>query len=96
MARVVGWRTGHFNTQELANTAWAFAMVSQSDAQLFTRLARAAEQRVFNFDAQELANAAWAFAMVSRSDVALFRAVARAAEQQSDLDTTKNSKKYQK
>ena len=32
-----------FVTQELANTAWAFATVGHPDAQLFTALARVAE-----------------------------------------------------
>ena len=31
-----------FNVQALANTAWAFAMAAQSDAELFGALARAA------------------------------------------------------
>ena len=39
-------RVGSFNTQELANTAWAFAHAGQLDTQLFTVLARVAEQRV--------------------------------------------------
>ena len=37
---------GSFNTQNVANTAWAFAQAGQFDMQLFTVLARAAEQRV--------------------------------------------------
>ena len=54
--------------QDLANTAWAFATASQSDAQLFAALARAAERRLGDFNVQELANTAWAFATASQSD----------------------------
>ena len=41
--------------QELANTAWAFATVKQSNDKLLTTLARAAQQRLGEFDAQGLA-----------------------------------------
>ncbi len=47
-----------FIVQNLANTAWAFAIASQSDAQLFAALARTAEPRLGDFNVQELANAA--------------------------------------
>ena len=49
------------NPQELANTAWAFATASQSDASLFAALATAAEQRMGDFNPQALTNTAWAF-----------------------------------
>ena len=49
---------GDFDAQELANTAWAFAIASQSDALLFAMLAKAAKLCVGDFDAQELANTA--------------------------------------
>ena len=52
-------RVGNFNAQELANTAWTFATVDQSDALIFIALARAAEQRMTNFNPQNLANTAW-------------------------------------
>jgi len=42
MARVAEWRVGDFNEQDLANTAWAFAKVDQSDAPLFAALGRVA------------------------------------------------------
>ena len=58
-----------FNAQDLANIAWAFATVGQADKQLFTALARAAEQCLGDFNAQELANTAWAFATVAQLDV---------------------------
>ena len=46
LAKVAEWRVRSFNTQELANTAWAFAQAGQLDTQLFTVLARVAEQSV--------------------------------------------------
>ena len=60
--------------QALANTAWAFAMAAQSDAELFRALARAAGWCVGDFHAQDLANTAWAFATLGQSDVKLFAA----------------------
>ena len=35
LARVVGRRTGHFNVQDLVNTAWAFATVGEPTPALF-------------------------------------------------------------
>ena len=53
---------GFFNAQDLANTAWAFATGSLSDAPLvalnFAMLARKAEWRNDDFNAQELSNTA--------------------------------------
>ena len=49
LARVGELRLGDFKVQDLANTAWAFATVSQQDAQLFAALARTAELRLGNF-----------------------------------------------
>ena len=71
---------GHFNPQALANTAWAFATVGQSDAQLFKALAREAERRVGDFNLQNLANTAWAFATVGHKDESLFASSAMAAK----------------
>ena len=48
------------SVQGLANTAWSFAMASQSDEKLFARLAFESERRVSDFNMQELANTAWA------------------------------------
>ena len=70
-----------FILQDLANTAWAYAMASQSDAQLFTTLARAAELNLGDFNMQDLANIAWGFATASHSDAQLFAVLAWAAEQ---------------
>ena len=58
LARVVEWRYGEFNAQDLANTAWAFATVGQQDEQLFKALARMAQWRLGEFNAQDFANTA--------------------------------------
>ena len=63
---------GDFNAQELANTAWAFATAGQSDGQLFTGLAKAAETRMGDFNVQALTNTAWAFATVGETAPAQF------------------------
>ncbi len=52
-------------------------MADQVDTQLFTALARAAEQRTGELISQELANTAWAFAMTDRANTPLFMALAR-------------------
>ena len=49
-------RMGDFNSQDLANAAWAFARASQGDVSIFAALATAAEQRMGDFNSQELAN----------------------------------------
>ena len=49
---------GNFNSQGLANTAWAFATASQEDASCFAALATAAKQRLGDFNSQELVNTA--------------------------------------
>ena len=54
-------------------------MASQSDAQLFAALARAAEWRLGDFNVQDLANTAWAFATASQLDAQLFAVLAREA-----------------
>ena len=57
-------RMRDFNSQDLANTAWAFATVGHKDERLFSMLAAAAERRMRDFNSQVLANTAWAFAKV--------------------------------
>jgi len=53
-----------FDTQNLANLAWAFTQMGRSEKLLFTALARQAEKCRGRFKAQGLANTAWAFAKV--------------------------------
>merc|ERR1711939_656071 len=70
----------------LANTAWAFATLGLSDAQLFTVLARAAEKRIDDFNSRDLANTAWAFASLGLSDAQLVTVFARAAERHHEFN----------
>ena len=46
------------NAQNIANAAWAFAIVSQADSQLFVALARVVGRCIGHFNAQDLANTA--------------------------------------
>ena len=77
-------RMGDFNSQGLANAAWAFATADQSGASLFAALAAAAaEWRMGDWNPQQLANTAWAFAKVAvagQNDASLFAALAAVAE----------------
>ena len=43
-----------FDAQELANTAWAFAMANQSGVHLLRALARVAKQHMEDFNMQDL------------------------------------------
>ena len=58
LAFAAGRRMRDFNSQELANTAWAFAAVGHKDDLLFTTVAVAAERRIRDFKSQEIANTA--------------------------------------
>ena len=49
LARAAEWRMSEFKPQELGNTAWAVAVVKQSDEKLFLMLSGAAERRVSEF-----------------------------------------------
>ena len=69
-----------FNSQELANAAWAFATARQGDVSMFAASATAAERRMRDFNSQELANAAWAFATADQSGASMFAALATAAK----------------
>ena len=64
LADAAEWRMRDFNSQNLANTAWAFA-TGHEDQHLFTALADAAERRMRNFKSQELASTAWVLAAAS-------------------------------
>ena len=58
LARVLTPRLSEFSTQELANTAWAFATVEKRTVALFAALAMVAGPRLGEFNAQALANTA--------------------------------------
>ena len=69
-----------FNTQNIANPAWAFATLHQHDEKLFAALALEAEVRASEFSAQVTATTAWAFAILVQHDEKLFTALALEAE----------------
>ena len=71
-----------FNSQNIANCAWAYARAGSRDTALFDALARVAEPLLDGFKSQELANLAWAYAklnLVERAQV-LFLQLARVAQ----------------
>ena len=72
-------RLGEFNSQNLCNTAWAFATVGHASPALFDGVAKVAVGRLGEFNTQDLSNTAWAFARVGHASPALFDGVARAA-----------------
>lgn len=82
LARTIVRKLGSCNSQELANSTWAFAKADYLDEQLFTHLAAAVrahlEANDFAFNAQELTNILWAFATASSYDAELFTGLARA------------------
>ena len=49
MARAAELELSEFNEQDLANTAWAFAIVNRPDEKLFAALARAGVWQVSDF-----------------------------------------------
>ena len=58
LAVVAERRMRDFNSQALANTAWAFATVGHKEERLFTALAAAAERSIRDFNSQGLVNTA--------------------------------------
>ena len=60
------------STQNLANTAWAFATLDQQDAQLFMELAREAERR--------MGNSAGASSMTETAEAGSYRKVPAAIQ----------------
>ena len=65
-----------FNSQELANIAWAFATAGRDAPELFEALAMEASTRIGSFLPQELSNTAWAFATAGQRATALFDTLA--------------------
>ena len=51
-------RMDEFKKQELANTAWAFALTGHSELPLFLALTRAANRCVASFNSHDLAQTA--------------------------------------
>ena len=71
---------GDLDSWSIANVAFAFATVVESDVQLFTALARVAKQRVDDFLAQEASKTVWAFAKAVQMNAKLFTSMASVAE----------------
>jgi len=67
------------NPQNLANTAWAFAMAGHAAPALFDAIGKESAGRVREFNPQDLANTAWAFATAGHAAPALFDAIGREA-----------------
>jgi hypothetical protein len=72
-------RLHDFNSQELANTAWAFATAGHAAQALLDAIAAVAVPRLREFNPQGLANTAWAFATAGHAAPALLDAIAAAA-----------------
>merc|ERR1712146_852001 len=68
-----------FRMQELANMAWAFAMISFEDKPLITAISQCSHDRLDECSIQHLANLVWAFATLSVNDVPLLAAIAPAS-----------------
>eukprot|EP00747_Dinoflagellata_sp_TGD_P138313 gnl/TRDRNA2_/TRDRNA2_175773_c24_seq3.p1 gnl/TRDRNA2_/TRDRNA2_175773_c24~~gnl/TRDRNA2_/TRDRNA2_175773_c24_seq3.p1 ORF type:complete len:132 (+),score=18.23 gnl/TRDRNA2_/TRDRNA2_175773_c24_seq3:120-515(+) len=81
MASKVQQRAGGLEPQELANTGWAFAKITRTDAPLFTAFGCLPELGLLAINgAQDLVNTAWMFTTVGRWNVPLLLAVAKATE----------------
>ncbi len=72
-------RLDSMNSQELSNTAWAFATTGHHATALFEALAEVAEISIDDFNPQELSNLCWAYATAGHQAPALFDAVAAAS-----------------
>jgi len=68
-----------FNSQDIANTAWAYATVGVDAPQLFSAIATAAQRRLGEFNPQSIANTSWAFATAGADAPRLFAAIADTA-----------------
>ena len=68
---------GDFGTQDFTNTAWAFAVASQSDAWLYEwALPESAERWAGDFSTPDFTITAGAFSVAGQSDALLFRGTA--------------------
>merc|ERR1712151_1233762 len=67
------------NSQNIANTVWAFATLNGPAPKLFDAVAHEALERLGEFNSQDIANTVWAFATLNRPAPKLFDAVAHEA-----------------
>ena len=74
-------------------TPWAFAKAIQADAeaQFFTALAGAAQQRLHDLNAQGIANTTWALPTTRLVDAQLFMVLARMTEKRFKKNSTRRS-----
>jgi len=79
LANACSRRVEGFNSQELANTVWAFATADVKAPELFDTVASAALPRLGEFNSQGFANTVWAFATAGVKAPELFDAIAAAA-----------------
>ena len=70
---------GGFNSQNLANTVWAFAKAGVAAETLFETIAAAALRQIRDFNSQGMANTVWAFATAGVAAEILFEAIGAAA-----------------
>ena len=90
IARASSQRCHEFNTQELSNTAWAFATAGCVEPRLFEAIAKEAEQMARDFNPQELANTLWAFAKLGAKAPAMFEKLGDAAIHRAEAFTPQN------
>merc|ERR1711990_285486 len=83
-------RIGQFNTQGIANTAWAFAKLSFIHEPFFNVIASASLAKTKQFDPQGLANIAWSMATIAMSDEPLLTAISVQAVGTISQFTTQN------
>ncbi|CAE8626030.1 unnamed protein product [Polarella glacialis] len=85
LVRKVIVKIATFTPQGLANIAWAFATLGESQPELFHVICQQSLQLLDDFKPQEMANLAWACATMDFRDAELSWALARAATQKIDL-----------
>ena len=78
LAKAAEQRMKDFNTQDVSNTAWAFAKAGQKKEPLFVALATCVRRRIDNFNQQGLSKIAWAFSSACHEDRSLHAALATA------------------
>ena len=69
---------GAFNSQDLANTAFAFGTAGHSSKELFDAIGEAAPRSIGSFTGQGLANTLWAYCVLGVDAPAFFTAAAEA------------------
>ncbi|KAJ1454239.1 hypothetical protein M885DRAFT_566448 [Pelagophyceae sp. CCMP2097] len=76
VAAVAPKKIATFDSQNLANTVWAYATARIEAPALFEMIAAEAAKKIATFNPQNLANTLWAYATVGSAAPALFEAIA--------------------